>query len=186
MISPHQSLTDSKLIRFLAVGVLIVAGSCTPSGEPIAQTICDAAIADATYTWRVNYYTDRTGGANANRWEEFSSTNLTTRNGTRPTGAVTGPDDNNIWYPKLPPRPTPDEMDDRRQPGESQDPPEMLTEVKYTLQCADGNLKADRHLYRQTARAFRAGEKVAARYTLGRVLNASIPNGGTVENSEGR
>jgi len=150
---------------------LVVLSSCTPSGDPIAKTSCTQAIAEATYTWRVNYWTSRTGGPNAQRWEEFDSTSLTTFNAKKPEGAVTGPDDNEVWYPALPKRPTPDEMDERREPGESQDPPEMLTTVNYSLDCADGKLKADKNIYRQVAKAVKASESANVNYTLGRAIN---------------
>ncbi len=156
---------------FLLAGLAIaLLSSCTPSGDPIAQTTCTAAYAEALYTWRVNYWTSRTSAA-GQRWEEFSRIQLLTPNGVKPTGAVTGPDDNEVWYPKLPPRPTPDEMDARRRPGEMQDPPEMLTTVNYSLECVDGRLNTDRHVYRQVAKAIRSGATPAVNYTLGRALS---------------
>ncbi len=160
----------NRLASLVASFAIALLSSCTPSGDPIAQTTCTTAIAEAIYTWRVNYWTSRTSAA-GQRWEEFSRTQLLTQNGVKPAGAVTGPDDNEVWYPKLPPRPTPDEMDGRRRPGEMQDPPELLTTINYSLECADGRLNTDRHVYRQVAKAIRAGATPAVNYTLGRALS---------------
>lgn len=163
-------------ILLSAPALLLALVGCTPQGEVVSQTTCQAATARATYTWRVEYYTSRTaGGANSRRWEEFESAQLINRNRDKPAAAVTGPDDNGVWWPKIPPRPSPDEMDKRRQVGEMKDAPELLKTVDYRLECADGSLKTDAETYRKASNAFQKGQTIAATYTLGQILKANLP-----------
>ncbi|OLP18523.1 hypothetical protein BST81_10290 [Leptolyngbya sp. 'hensonii'] len=148
---------------------------CTPEGEVISETTCNAATAEAIYTWRVQYYTNPSrNNPNDYRWVEFSTTRLTNRNGEKPAAAVTGPDDNGVWWPALPARPLVDEVDDRRKFSERNDAPELLRTVNYRLDCAIGPLTTDPLTYRQTAKAFRGNQTVKASYSLGRVLNVSF------------
>lgn len=161
----RQSLGTLSLLLFSWLS------GCTPSGDPIAQTSCNTALADATYTWRVEYFTSRSrGGPQGTRVEEFSSTRLRNQNGEKPGEAVTGPDDQGIWWPALPPRPSADEIDQHRQTGEFNDPPRLQRQVRYQLQCQDGTLAADDRTYREAARSIRARRSVQVNYTLGRVL----------------
>ncbi len=57
-----------------------------------------------TYTWQVEYANDLASGKSP-RFETFAETSLLNRNGLKPEGAVTGPDDRGLWWPALPPRP---------------------------------------------------------------------------------
>ncbi|NJP08114.1 MAG: DUF1565 domain-containing protein [Leptolyngbyaceae cyanobacterium RU_5_1] len=161
--------------------ILVALSSCTPNGELSSETQCNAAIAKASYIWRVRYYSDRTRvNPNNLRIEEFASAELVNRNGEKPANTATDPDDNGVWWPAQPPRPTTNEIQQIRQFGERVDPPELDRRVKYTLQCADGELITDGDLYRQASPAFRAGETVRVSYSLGRVLMADIPSVGEV------
>jgi hypothetical protein len=40
------------------------------------------------------------------------------RNGVKPPGAVVGPDDRGLWWPTLPPRPSVDEVEQRKKSQE--------------------------------------------------------------------
>ncbi|MBE9029790.1 hypothetical protein IQ266_08625 [filamentous cyanobacterium LEGE 11480] len=79
---------------------------CTP-----VNTANYSATAKTTYVWRVEYDngSDRTPG----RLEDFGTTSLITYNGVKPDGAVTGPDEKGLFWPKLPPKPNVDEIEKR-------------------------------------------------------------------------
>ncbi|MDX2098033.1 MAG: hypothetical protein SFW36_09685 [Leptolyngbyaceae cyanobacterium bins.59] len=161
-----------RILRFFVTLTLLGVGlsACTPSGDAVASTSCNTALALATYTWQVEYFTSR-GNPQGTRIKEFANTRLLNQNGKKPTDAVTGPDDKGVWWPALPPRPSADAMDAERQPGELYEPPRLQQTVRYTLQCTDGELGTDDATYRQAARTIRAGQSVEVNYTLGRVLN---------------
>ena len=73
----------------------------------LGLTGCDTVVADqyeatalVTYTWQVEY---RPKGPNPDRprtgrQEKFASVSLLNRNGVQPDGAVTGPDDQGLWW----------------------------------------------------------------------------------------
>jgi hypothetical protein len=156
--------------------------SCTPSGDPISQTQCTEALARATQTWQVEFYTNRaTSNPSAQRIEQFNANQVVNRNGEKPPGEVVGPDDKGVWWAKLPSRPSPDEVDDRRRPGEQHDAPLLQRNVEFTLQCADGTLKTDDDIYRQASRVIRSGQPVTVSFTLGRALKvlSEVPSFGS-------
>lgn len=159
---------------------LVLLAACTPKGELVSTTQCRSATALATYTWRVEYYVDRSnGGLKDTRLADFASTSLLNKNRQRPDAAVTGPDDQGVWWPALPPRPTVDEIDKGLEWNEKHDGPQLYRNVDYRLQCDDGNLKADAFTYRQAANRFREGGTVTATYSLGQILNANLPSPGS-------
>ena len=96
------------------------------------------ATARTTYTWRVEYSTNP-GRDQATRIETFASTSLLNRNGERPEGAVTGPDDQGLWWPALPPRPTVDEMEQRQRTYEKISTPQILKTVAYEITYQTGD-----------------------------------------------
>ncbi|MBD2100218.1 DUF1565 domain-containing protein [Leptolyngbya sp. FACHB-261] len=161
--------------------IWILLASCTPRGELTSTTTCDAATALATYTWRVEYYTDRNSGKqNASRTEDFARISLLNRNAERPQGAVTGPDDEGVWWPELPPRPSAEVMDQELRAQEQHEPPSLQRSVDYRLSCTDGELSTDARTYRQAAKSLRAAETVQARYSLDRILALESPAAGDI------
>jgi hypothetical protein len=157
--------------------VLLTLNSCS-STQPmigktmIGKTLCQSAIAHATQTWEVTYYISKTsGGWNTQRVQSFQSNTLTNQNGEKPIDAVSGPDDDGIWWAALPPRPTADDVDLSRQPGEHSDPPELQRSVNYQLRCNSGMLGTDAQTYRAAARRLRSGRTVQVSYFLNRVWN---------------
>jgi len=122
--------TQHKPIRYTMIALASLA---------FGLTSCDAkttsqyeATATVTYTWQVEYSInpDKT---NQIRREKFASTSLVNKNGERPGEAVTGPDDQGLWYPALPPRPTVDELEARQKPQEQMSQPELLKDADYTI-----------------------------------------------------
>ena len=53
------------------------------------------------------------------------------RNGLTLPGAVIGPDDRGLWWPTLPPRPSVDEVEQRKKSQEEAGKPELVKNVKY-------------------------------------------------------
>ncbi|WP_199299855.1 hypothetical protein [Trichocoleus sp. FACHB-262] len=96
------------------------------------------ATARTTYTWRVEYSTNP-GRDQATRTEAFAATSLLNRNGNRPEGAVTGPDDRGLWWPALPPRPTVDKMEQRQRTYEKISTPQILKTVEYEITYQSGD-----------------------------------------------
>ena len=114
-------------------------------GLAIALTGCETlttsqyeATARTTYTWQVEYSTNP-GRDQATRTEAFATTSLLNRNGNRPEGAVTGPDDRGLWWPALPPRPTVDEMEQRQRTYEKISTPQILKTVEYEITYQAGD-----------------------------------------------
>lgn len=152
-----------------AIGLAL--SSCAGNNSLIPQTDCHTAVAVATQTWEVEYYISKTsGGLNTQRIQTFSSNTLTNLNGEKPVDAVSGPDDNGIWWGAIPPRPTADEVDQRRDLQEFNDPPQLQRSVKYELRCKDRTLSTDALSYREAARAIRAGRAVRVSYLANHVM----------------
>jgi hypothetical protein len=116
------------------------------------------ATATVTYTWQVDYARSFDQARTIHQ-EQFASTTLVNRNGVQPEGAVTGPDDDGLWWPALPPRPTADELEARkREPIEQRTDPLLQKDVKYAITFDyDGQrrtLPTNRSVYREAARAY--------------------------------
>jgi len=122
--------TQHKPIRYTMIALASLAfGLTSCDAKPTSQY---EATATVTYTWQVEYSInpDKT---NQIRREKFASTSLVNKNGERPGEAVTGPDDQGLWYPALPPRPTVDELEARQKPQEQMSQPELLKDADYTI-----------------------------------------------------
>ncbi len=139
--------------------LLIIAGVCLAvilSGCSTVTTNQYEAAARTTYTWLVHYYAN--GTRKEDRIESFSSTSLLNRNGQKPEGAVTGPDDQGLWWPALPARPTLDEIEQRQQPYERANTPELWQNVDYRLTYRAGErtvtLPTNYDVYREVAKAY--------------------------------
>ncbi len=173
--------------RWPRLGVLSLFGlvSCTtPQGELVSNTACTASTARATYGWEVAYFPERfRNDVNKHRIEAFASAELLNRNGEQPEGEVIGPDDEGVWWPLLPPRPTADDVDERRDDDfRYNDLPQLQRTVRYVLDCEDGKFAITDTMYRDIGRALRDGKAIEARYSMGQVLSTTIVESGqTIE-----
>ena len=116
------------------------------------------ATAKATYTWRVPYYEGDPTNDEDPRYEEFESVTLVNVNGEKPDGAVLQ-DDKGIWWPKVPTKPTIDEIEARQEKAsETIGKPELYRPVEYRVKYTqDGeriNLPTNHSVYRQVAKAY--------------------------------
>ncbi len=130
----------------------------------VALTSCDTVATDqyeatalTTLTWQVKYSINPTADRNP-RFEEFASNSLLNRNGEKPEAAVIGPDEKGLWWPRLPPQPSIDEVEQRTKPQEKASRPELLRTVKYQITYQqDGQrvtLPTNYDVYRQVVRAY--------------------------------
>ncbi|NJN87988.1 MAG: hypothetical protein HC881_18965 [Leptolyngbyaceae cyanobacterium SL_7_1] len=118
------------------------------------------AIAEVFYFWQVEYALDPE--QRRVRYEKFSATSLVNQNGDRPDGAVTGPDDQGLWWPALPPRPTVDQMEERQEERrEKIGTPQLIKRVDYEITFEDNGqmktLPTSYAVYRQAVKARRDG-----------------------------
>ena len=151
---PLQSFAPFPLARRIvplvaALPVLVVSG-CTN-----LLTNDYEATAVATYIWQVEY-SGQTDRPLDRRIERFESTSLTNIDGIQPDAAVSGPDDQGLWWPALPPRPTVDDLEAGQKDRETIGTPELLKKVDYTLSFyMDGGqqtLPANYSVYRQAVK----------------------------------
>jgi hypothetical protein len=147
---PSHPVRDLILL-ITSASVLILTGCDTITTNQYEAT------ARATYVWQVQYSVNL-GGDNPPRLERFDSTSLLNRNGDRPDQAVTGPDDQGLWWPALPSRPTVAQMEQRQRRSDEQiSTPELLKNVEYALTySAPGEtrtLPTNYQVYRQAVRA---------------------------------
>jgi hypothetical protein len=137
-----------------AVAVLTTLASCST-----LTTNQYEATALTTYTWQVEYAEDLANNK-LPRFETFATTSLLNTNGTKPEAAVTGPDDQGLWWPALPPRPSVDEVEQRKQPQEEASKPELLKSVQYRMKYAVGDqqrtLPTNYQVYRQVVKAIKS------------------------------
>lgn len=126
------------------------------------------AEAKTAYTWQVKYSLNPTSDK-LPRFETFISTSLVNRNGIKPVGSVVGPDDQGLWWPRLPPRPTVDQVEQRKRPGEQATAPQLLKSVDYQLTYQIGDrtstLPTNYQVYRQVVKAY--PQKIPLQLTLG-------------------
>ncbi|NJL09238.1 MAG: hypothetical protein HC908_00405 [Calothrix sp. SM1_7_51] len=115
------------------------------------------ATALTTYTWQVKY-ANNLASEPLPRLSEFATTSLLNHNGLKPSGAVTGPDDRGLWWAALPPRPTVDEVEQRKGSQQEASTPELLKSVKYQLTYGVGaqqrTLPTNYEVYRQVVKAY--------------------------------
>jgi hypothetical protein len=138
----------------LASASLSLAIIFTGCGSQQAQEY--EATARTTLTWRVNYANDPSEDKRG-RYEKFESASLTNRNGEKPEGAVFQ-DDQGIWWPKSPPKPSVDQVEaGKKQPYEKIGKPELLREVEYRVKYKQEgesiNLPTNYSVYRQVVKA---------------------------------
>ncbi len=114
-----------------------------------------------TLTWQVNY-TNAPQEDKRGQVEEFASSSLPNRNGQKPEGRVTGPDERGLWWPQIPSQPTLAEIEERqRRPDEKPGQPELLRTVRYYLGFQKKgeimNLPTNYSVYRQVVKAYPEG-----------------------------
>ncbi|HIK45626.1 MAG TPA: hypothetical protein IGR64_12195 [Leptolyngbyaceae cyanobacterium M65_K2018_010] len=141
----------------LSLGLLGGCDNYPATGQAITTGTYEA-IATVTYTWQAEYARsfDR---PQTIRQEQFASTTLVNRNGLRPEGAVTGPDDAGLWWPALPPRPSADELEERqRESNEKRTDPLLQKDVTYAITFDyDGQrrtLPTNPSVYREAVKAY--------------------------------
>ncbi|NEO46894.1 hypothetical protein [Moorena bouillonii] len=137
------------------------------------------ATALTTLTWRVEYSINSTTDRDPDV-EEFASKSVVNRNGEKPEGAVTGPDDKGLWWPVVPPKPSIDEVEQRQPLHHKPSKPELLRTVKYDITYKEGaqivTLPTNYDVYRQVARAYPYQKPL--RLTLG-INDASVQKADT-------
>ncbi len=148
----HSQFRAPSWMAIGAVGCLI---STTLAACSTLTTSQYEATARVRYVWQVQYVTNSDG--KRPRIEQFESTTLTNLNGQRPDDAVTGPDDQGLWWPAVPPRPTVDEVEARQEPNESVDSIELQKDVSYMMTFEmDGQTRimpTNYSVYRQVVKA---------------------------------
>ncbi|MEM9219119.1 MAG: hypothetical protein AAGD25_32895 [Cyanobacteria bacterium P01_F01_bin.150] len=142
-----------KITTLTTASIAVLITSCTNLLTNDYQ-----ATAVTTYIWQVEYSGESDRPLDR-RIERFATTSLTTVDGIQPDGAVSGPDDQGLWWPSLPPRPTIDELEAGQKEGENIGTPELIKQVDYTLAFyLDGGqqtLPADYSVYRQAVKGKR-------------------------------
>lgn len=165
-----------RILTGLVIGAaFLILSGCSGNNGLIPKTRCHTAVAIATQTWEVTYFINKTsGGLNTQRIQTFRNNTITNVNGEKPMDAVSGPDDNGVWWGTIPPRPTADEVDQRRDLQEFNDPPQLQRSVDYQLRCEDRTLSTDALTYREAARAIRAGQAVSVSYVWNRAIKIEV------------
>ncbi|MDG2615035.1 hypothetical protein P7L53_02140 [Thermoleptolyngbya sichuanensis XZ-Cy5] len=143
--------------------ILAISGCETPISTQYQAT------ATTTYTWLVEYEGANRPGERPPRIEEFASTSLENRNGQKPEGAVTGPDDKGLWWPALPPKPTIDDIEARQQRQERPGTPRLNKTVNYTITFRrpgedNRTLPTRYEVYRQVVKAYE--DRIPLEFTL--------------------
>ncbi|MHC5861924.1 hypothetical protein [Nostoc sp.] len=126
------------------------------------------ATALTSYTWQVKYAKNLTSEPRP-RIETFATTSVLNRNGVKPPGEVIGPNDRGLWWPTLAPRPSVEQVEQRKKPQEEAGKPELVKDVKYKLTYEVGNaqntLPTNYEVYRQVVKAY--AQKTPLQLTLG-------------------
>lgn len=144
--------------RYLGLlGGIVAISACEPVTTNFFTTDYSAA-ANVTYTWQVRYNRDDgRDRPNDTRLEKFATVSLENQNGVRPGLAVTGPDNEGLWWPELPPKPTVDDIESRQQENEQPADPELIKSVDYSLTVDQAGqqktLPTSYKVYRQAVKA---------------------------------
>lgn len=149
-----QPLVKQAMIAFTTASLVVSLASCAT-----VTTTDYEATAQVTYIWQVSYASNPDKPAR-NRREQFASVSLLNRNGERPIDAVSGPDDQGLWWPALPPRPTVDDIEERqRSSQEIVSTPQLIKRVEYEITYTDNGrevtLPTNDSVYRQVVRSYR-------------------------------
>ena len=165
------------LLAFLSCSFILIFAGC--GTQNVTQY---EATALTILTWQVNYTNTSTDGR-LGRFEEFASVSLLNRNGEKPEAATFGPDDQGLWWAKVPPKPSLDEIEERQQrPYEKPGKPELLRQVKYHISYQqDGQnitLPTNYVVYRQVVKAY--PKKIPLQLTMG-INNGSVEKATPIE-----
>ncbi|MDB9528159.1 hypothetical protein PN498_19360 [Oscillatoria sp. CS-180] len=124
------------------------------------------AMAVTTYTWRAEY---RPQGVTPDRPREgrietFETNSLVNMNG-EPTVDPTGErDENGIWWPAIPPKPTVDDLEARLKDGEAFSEPLIDKSIEYSLTFDKAGetvtLPTDYSVYRQAVKAHESDQSL--------------------------
>lgn len=153
-------------------GVAALVASLSVSGCRTVTAIDYDAQAVTTHTWQAEY---RPQGVSSDRprnrrVEQFSAALLVNRNGERPAAAVGEADAQGLWWPPLPPRPTVDDLEARRQGNEVFSEPTLTKSVEYRITFTEAGrspvtLPTRYDVYRQAVIAHETGRSLTL--TLG-------------------
>ncbi|EKF02030.1 MULTISPECIES: hypothetical protein [unclassified Tolypothrix] len=162
-----------KITRFSPLTAVMLTALTLSSCSTVSSSDYEAT-ALTTYTWRVKYINEPSP-----EFENFATTSLLNRNGIKPEGAVTGPDDRGLWWPALPPRPTVSEVEQRKKPQQEVSQPELLKTVEYKVSYKVGSeqkiFPTNYDVYREVVKAYPS--RIPLSFTLG-------VNDDTVEKAE--
>lgn len=171
-----KSIQSRQITRSI-VGAASVVLTVALSGCKAIVTDRYEATATTTYTWHV-YYADNPD-RKRERVEEFASASLVNRNGLKPEQPASYQDDQGLWWPPIPPRPTVEEIEAHQQRGETPSDPEIHTSVDYQITYELGDRQVSKptnyQVYRQVAKRY--PEQPPLEFTLS-------PNESSVEKAE--
>ncbi|MBD2341135.1 hypothetical protein H6G64_29625 [Calothrix sp. FACHB-156] len=149
--------------RFLPLTAVMLTALTLSSCSTVTTSNYEAT-ALTTYTWRVKYIDEPSP-----EFESFATTSLLNRNGIKPEGAVTGPDDKGLWWPALPPRPSVSEVEQRKKPQQNVSQPELLKTVEYKVSYQVGSeqkiFPTNYDVYREVAKSYPG--RIPLAFTLG-------------------
>ncbi len=165
------------VLSLIVFGLVVFIASCTTTTVEQYE-----ATAITTLTWQVNYTNDPQEDKRG-RFEEFASSSITNRNGNKPEGRVTGPDDKGLWWPLIPSKPTLDQIEElQKRPYEKPGKPELLRTVRYYIVYDKNgqsmNLPTNYSVYRQVVKAYSKG--IPLKLTMG-VNNGSVEKAEPIE-----
>lgn len=150
---------SARPIGRVAIGctTVLALGLVLTSCARVVTTQYEAS-ATTLYTWQVEYQPNPDKPIR-NRRKKFATVSLVNRNGARPIDAASGPDDQGLWWPAIPPRPTVDQIEsERRSSDEVVGPPQLIKDVKYAITYeAQGKavtLPTNHSVYRQVVKAY--------------------------------
>lgn len=177
MLAPRPvKFSVPRLVAGLAGLALLGLTGCEEASTQLATgaditTGTYEATATVTYTWQVEY-AQSFDKAQTIRQEKFASTSLVNRNGQKPDAAVTGPDDQGLWWPALPPRPTADELESgKKSPADQRSDPQLLKDVDYAITFDhDGQrrtLPTNERVYRTATQAYTDDQALELTYGPG-------------------
>ncbi|ELS01684.1 hypothetical protein Xen7305DRAFT_00013890 [Xenococcus sp. PCC 7305] len=166
------------LLAILSCSLVVMFAGC---GTQNATQYEAAAL--TILTWQANYANTSTEGK-LGRFEEFASVSLLNINGERPENAAFGPDDQGLWWAKIPPKPSLDEIEARQKRAyEKPGKPELLRQVKYHITYQqDGQnitLPTNHAVYRQVVKAY--PKNIPLQLTMG-INNGSVEKATPINN----
>jgi hypothetical protein len=159
------------------ISTVVLLGGCSSQ-----QSSQYEATANASITWRVPYYESSQIDDKQPRYEEFESVSLVNVNGKEPDEAVRQ-DEQGIWWPKEPPRPTVDDIEGgKKKPYEKIGKLEALRQVEYRVKYDQNgeriNLPTNYSVYRQVVKAY---PDTPLNFTMG-INNGSVTKATPITN----